>query len=357
MKKTAALFALALILPVSSFSIEVERYDPSRHAPNPHAVPGQSAPKVNQRYKPPVKVQQVRPFDLQSPILENYINWGYTKVNAKAAHDKGLDGRGVNIMVVDSGIVSHPEFNGQKIERIDMGFGAVDTYRHGTGLAGIIIAKGENMTGIAPGATLYSAKVDQGSGIISPLHAARAVNWAVEKRKTGEHRIDVINLSYGATGYDDDLAKAIKAAYAAGIVVVAPSGNDGMHAVKFPANMPEVFGVYATTPLDGPYTQASYGAQVDFAAPGASVFTTGLENNYMYSNGTSVAAPYISALAALAIQGYYHRNGVRPTPEQTKQILAASASLVSGVNKGKQGAGMVNAGTLASYFVADGDRI
>ncbi|ACC98208.1 Subtilisin-like serine protease [Elusimicrobium minutum Pei191] len=352
-----SLFALPNIL----FALDEEYASLGNNPPVPAravANPQAGGPHKRGSLGPTSTVNKRNPFDLNSDILENYKNWGKTRMNLEAAHKLGITGAGVTVMVIDSGVSPHKEFKTGAISTLDFtSSGPYDTFGHSTGVIGIIIAKGEDMLGVAPDAKIYSAKANPGQGLISSGPVVNAINWAVEHNKTSQDKISVINLSYGVSGWQQDLADAIKNAYKAGIIIVAPSGNEGFHKVLFPASMDEVIAVSGITAHDGAYGKSSYGAQVDFTAPASAVYTTGLNNSYIWADGTSVAAPYVAGMAALAIEGYRLANeGKDPSPAQVKEILAAASSLASGPHKLKQGYGVIDAGKVAARFVPAGKK-
>src|SRR5256885_14694358 len=165
-------------------------------------------------------------------------------VNAAYAADLGLDGSGIGVAVIDSGISPSSDFNGAGLQsRVVysenfVNLDPTDQYGHGTHVAGIIAGNGSNSAGpdfamtfkgIAPNATLLSLKVlDQhGGGTDSGLIAA--IQKAIELKST--YNIRVINLSVGRAVYEnytvDPLCQAVEAAWNAGIVVVVAAGNDG----------------------------------------------------------------------------------------------------------------------------------
>ena len=188
-------------------------------------------------------------------------------------------------------------------------------------------------------------------GSTSPVHVAGAINWAVEHNKTSPEKIDVINISFGVENSQADIAAAVEAAVKAGILIVAASGNYGFNKVMFPANMKKVIGVAAITPAGGAYMKSSYGAGVDFAAPGQNVFTTHINNDYRIVEGTSAAAPFVAGMAALAIEAYRKaNNGQSPTPKQVKKILVNAAVPAKGAQQIRQGHGFIDASKILSQF-------
>ena len=277
-------------------------------------------------------------------VFGGYENWGFARVNAGAAQAAGIDGSGVGIMLIDSGAASHDEFGPDSVQMLDFtGSGPYDLDGHGTRVAGVIVARGSKVAGVAPGATVYSAKVSKGSMLSAQI--ASAINWAIEQNKTAPGKISVIDLSYGFPSPQPDLADAIRRAYAAGITVVAPAGNEGK--VMFPAIMQEVIAVAASTPQEQAYANTSYGRSVSFIAPGSMIYTTGLNNGYVWADGACMAAASISGLAALAVQNYRQTSGgANPSPARVRQMLSNISTLLPGLDPSFQGYGMPDAGRL-----------
>ena len=115
---------------------------------------------------------------------------------------KNLKGKGVKVAVADSGIVSHAEFNGKHIMGQDftMSGSFTDIKNHGTGVAGIIGARGVQFTGIAPQASLVVYKIDDGSRLIGPQAVTSAINTLLTyNEEHPDDKITVLNLSYGVS--------------------------------------------------------------------------------------------------------------------------------------------------------------
>ncbi|MCL2888630.1 MAG: S8 family serine peptidase [Elusimicrobia bacterium] len=278
----------------------------------------------------------------------NNDNWGADALNVAAAHAKGIDGSGVSIMVIDGGVAPHSEFLPGSVQMLDFaGNGVYDSRGHGTAVIGVIISRGLRVTGVAPGAKIYSAKADAGSGTLNTANIVKAINWAIDHNRVSYDKISIINLSYGVDGGSVDLAAAIQKAYAAGITVVAPAGNESANFVMFPANMPEVIAAAGLGPDGDAYDQTSYGKEVDFIAPGQDIYTTGIDGGYARLDGTSMSAAYISGLAALAVQSYRQQHsGQSPSPLQVKQMLAASSDMLYAPSPLAQGYGLPDASRL-----------
>lgn len=246
--------------------------------------------------------------------------WNVEAVNAHKAWEEGFTGAGVKVAVVDSGVSLHPELN--VIERIsflenDPGTqndesSPEDFDGHGTHVAGIIAAKkgggtmgGRDIVGVSPDVELYSLKVvDVASGSI--LDLIKAIDWSIE------NDMDIVNMSLGLSSDSPLLRDAVNRAYAAGIILIGASGNDGVGTpVNYPANYESVIAVSSVTQSKTISDFSSTGQQVEFTAPGSSIISTskmlpGQQGTYANLSGTSMAAPHVAGFLALLKQKNPH---------------------------------------------------
>ncbi len=293
--------------------------------------------------------------DINNPDLKNNI-W----VNSREIKGNGLDDDrngfidDVNGWDFVSGVPDpSPKF--------DIGW-TESGISHGTMVAGIIGAEGNNNKGVV-GVTWKTSIMplrvlnDKGEGKISSV--VRAIDYAVA------NGANIINLSFVTYSYSDSLYNAISRAYRAGVIVVAAAGNDqsngeGRNTSKspiYPACMDGahgenmVIGVAATDALDQKTSFSSYGFDcVDITAPGISFFNTitygsnsqAANQNYDgYWSGTSMASPVVSGVMALVAQ-------VNPNLNRSEivNLVLGSANNISLLNPaylGQLGHGRVNA--------------
>ncbi len=170
----------------------------------------------------------------------------------------GLTGAGVDVALIDSGVVPVDGL-GSVLHGPDLSFESqnpelahLDTFGHGTHLAGIIAGRDPGppgFRGIAPGARIISLKVADAFGATDVSQVIAAVDWVVQHRQTNGLNIRVLNLAFGTDSGQaygiDPLAFAVEAAWRKGIVVVVSAGNSGGAGLTDPAYDPFVLAVGA----------------------------------------------------------------------------------------------------------------
>jgi subtilisin family serine protease/subtilisin-like proprotein convertase family protein len=178
----------------------------------------------------------------------------------------------------------------------------MDDNGHGTHVAGIIGAVGNNGSGVSGvnwNVQIMALKFldSTGSGVLS--NAIKALNFAVA------HGAKVSNNSYGGGGYYQAFNDAVAAAARAGHIFVAAAGNDGINTDVNPAypadyNLDNVISVAATDRNDRLASFSNYGARtVDLGAPGVSIYSTYKGGGYALMSGTSMATPFVTGAVAL----------------------------------------------------------
>jgi type VII secretion-associated serine protease mycosin len=245
-----------------------------------------------------------------APVLVRYDSvrddqWQLRELDAEAAWQYST-GKGVTVAVVDSGVAaSHPDLVGQVLPGIDLvrrsGDGRLDPVGHGTAVAALIAGRGDDdkgVAGLAPGAKILPIRVlDEKNTYHDTLVVASAVRWAVD------HGARVINLSLGGGDYSPALAAALDYAFVRDVVVVACTGNQtksGPDEVWYPAREPGVLAVTGLERDTGELWPGSVtGEQAALAAPATGLVGAKPPDGYWMVQGTSFAAPMVTATAAL----------------------------------------------------------
>ena len=306
------------------------------------------------------------------------------RANAVWNNTSGLQGNGVGVAVIDSGVnpntdlytlmgvnrvVGNVRFNTDSNQSPNDGFG------HGTHVASIVGGNGRDSAGmyigVAPSANIINVKVSNDDGSATTATIVAGLQWVLQNKAA--YNIRVVNLSLNSTVAESyktsPLDAAVEILWFNGIVVVVSAGNNGNGNTKIypPANDPFVITVGATddkgtnslsddtVPSFSAYgkTEDSF-SKPDLVAPGtnivAKIVNNGmgmaaahpankLNNQYFRMSGTSMAAPMVSGAVALLLQD---EPGL--TPDQVKYRLTSTANKTwSGYNANKAGAGYLDA--------------
>ncbi|MGB8650179.1 MAG: S8 family peptidase, partial [Mycobacteriales bacterium] len=289
----------------------------------------------------------------------------------------GTKGAGVSVAVLDTGVSPVNDLADHLLDGPDLsgeGKNTVDSYGHGTVMAGIIAGNGADSqpsprTGVAPAAEIISVKVAGANGATDVSTVLAGLSWVGAFKDT--YNIRVLNLSWGVASTQDPridpLNYAVERLWTLGVTVVAAAGNSGPGAgtVLKPGDDPLVIttGAYDdkgdSVPTNdavpywssqGPTAQGL--AKPDLVAPGRTLVATRspgstVETNnpkalvapsYIKGSGTSEATAVVSGLAALLLSAH-----PAWTPDQVKYALTSTASPIPGFASSLQGAGRVQA--------------
>jgi subtilisin family serine protease len=221
------------------------------------------------------------------------------------------------IAVIDSGIdFAHPDLKNNRWtnpyptvngdlhgwDYVDDTSEIKDEHGHGTAVAGIIAAQGNNglgVTGVMWRAGLMSLRVLDNTGTGDIADAVEAIDYATT------HGAHVINLSWGTSGHSIALKDAIERAMRRNVIVVCSAGNTGSDIdvdAYYPAsfNLSNLISVAASDGFDQLPSWSNWGTRsVSVAAPGTGILTTQRGGGYWTVSGTSAAAPIVSGVAGL----------------------------------------------------------
>jgi membrane-anchored mycosin MYCP len=262
-------------------------------------------------------------------------------------------GAGVTVAVVDSGVdTGHPQLRargavlrGQDFDLVGDLPGTFDCDSHGTAVASIIAARPVaevGFAGLAPGATILPVRVsdrgltDEGAvRMIDPDVLARGIWYAAD------HGATVMNLSLAGAADNPRIRDAIRHAVARDVLVVAAAGNgqQGLRPeVSYPAAYPGVLGVGAVDENGQRLPGSQIGPQVDLIAPGGAVLAATRAGGHQYWQGTSFAAPFVAATAALVRSAWPRLTA----PQVAERILATATPAPGGRGSRAYGSGLVN---------------
>ncbi|WP_213451516.1 type VII secretion-associated serine protease mycosin [Rhizomonospora bruguierae] len=283
--------------------------------------------------------------EARRPPADNWVRLRYPATGIARLSS----GDGVTIAVVDSGVDrGHPLLPSRVAPGRDYldpgGDGGRDCVGHGTAVASIIAGtrSGDGaFRGLAPASRILPVRVseqqwtagERTGRTVPPATFGAAIRWAVDRGAR------VLNLSVVLTEDHPEVRDAVAYAGSRDVVVVAAVGNQAQRGNPrpYPAAYPGVIGVGAVGP-DGtrlPFSQV--GPYVDLVAPGTDVPAAGPGGAPGLFAGTSYAAPFVSATAALlrsAHPGY--------TAAEVTRHLLATADPAAGAREAGYGAGIVN---------------
>lgn len=252
-----------------------------------------------------------------APNDTNYASqWNLPIIKADAAWSLKTFGNDVLVGIVDSGLcANHPDIDYSRVVA-GYNFGAsqqdadyetnknntTDTVGHGTKVAGTIIAKMNNSTGlagIADKVKLIPLKCADNAGSVYKSSLINAIHAGA-----GYFGCDVINVSLGDGVQSDSLDYVTSYAANLGCIVIAAVGNDtqqdpGDH-LRYPAACPGVIAVGSTTPANTRAESSVTNESVFLCAPASSIPVLTNSGGYTYGGGTSFAAPQVAAAAAIA---------------------------------------------------------
>ncbi len=284
--------------------------------------------------------------------VQEYTNtWGVLHIGSDSAHASGQTGKTIKVAVLDTGIdYNHTDLNLNYAGGFNFVNGTADPLDdngHGTHIAGTIAAIKNNVgvIGVAPDVKIYALKVldAQGKGYTSDIIAA--LQWSVN------NGIQITNSSYGTpTNPGNGLESAFTALEAKGIINVASAGNSGTclgdtNTTEYPAMYSSVIAVAAIDSSNARPCFSATGNKIELSAPGVNINSTKLGGGNILYNGTSMAAPHVTGVAALLMgMNITDSNGNGRINDEIRNILDSSAIDIGTVGYDKwHGYGLVKA--------------
>lgn len=246
-----------------------------------------------------------------------------------------LDGRGVTMCVLDTGISPHLDLSVPKeriVHFVDMIGNETEPYDdngHGTFVTGVAIGNGltsaGEIRGVAPMANVVGVKVIGKSGESGAYKILDGMQWLFDNFRRYDIRVACMSFGAEPLAYADPLKIGAEMLARSGIIVVCASGNSGENGIKSPAISREVIAVGAVDKEGNIANFSSRGVyqgvyRPDVYANGVDVISTRVGGTYSTMSGTSASAPYVAGACCLLCQKY--RN---ITPNQAKNIILNSS--------------------------------
>ncbi|MFK7849360.1 MAG: S8 family serine peptidase [Akkermansiaceae bacterium] len=275
-----------------------------------------------------------------APLGSGLLDW----LGIEADHS--LNGAGMKIAVLDTGIADHVVFS-KPIERINLvplPENAEDLNAHGTAVASLIFSGNPQTPGVAPGATPLSVRIADDNGNSNSFLISQGIIAAVDAGA------QIINISMGGQGKSNIVDSAVAYAEQQGAVIVASAGNSGTEGVMQPAANPSVIAVGAVDAKNNSLDFSTTGSEVDVSAPGYEVATAFPGDMAAQVNGTSFSAP----ITAGVIAGLASSSGTQNmTAKQAAALMLENLNDVETIGKDDStGGGVPDMGRLANKDVA-----
>jgi hypothetical protein len=302
--------------------------------------------------------ERSRCFILSEPLEPRLLlagePWGafpkLIKQDAAISHYPSINGSGQAIAIIDTGVdYKHPALGGgfgpgYKViagyDFVDNDPDPMDEDGHGTGLAGIIAAKdfvyaGNHYRGLAPNAKIIALRTSDSSSSASQedLRIEQALQWVIAHRT--QYNIVAINLSEGSGAFSSPTRTGpywdeLQTLSNLGVFIAASSGNSGVSSppsIEYPAADPSAYAIGSINSSDVISTFTERSSDLDLLAPGENVPTTywnpsTSKHIYLAATGTSFAAPFAAAAAALLKQA-----DSSLSPSEIMDILSSTGSL------------------------------
>lgn len=300
---------------------------------------------------PPFKVEAVSKTRNFGQIEGWHLR--YCRVAEALAMLDNEDGSLALIGVVDTGAkFDHPDLQ-QNLIAISFDATAdgneMDENGHGTHCVGNIGAtdNGIGTKGVLPKVKVLSSKGLDRTGSASSLEVANAVKFCREMN------CDVLSMSLGAPYNSVYIEKEMKACEAAGIVVVAAAGNQGVtdYGIDYPGALKTVIAVAAVDD-NGQVTDFSSRGNVDVAAPGYYIMSTYLGDQPKSLSGTSMACPIVAAAAGMCIS-FLKRKAIAYTPAMIRKMIKAGTNDAGIVGiDAEYGVGIIDFVKVADQLIA-----
>jgi len=287
-------------------------------------------------------------------------NWHLDRIKADSAWNVTKGSAAINVAIVDNAIwADHPDLAEKIIKQRDVtnntnnsnppGTGDPYAWSHGTHVSGLAAASTDNTIGVASigyNVSIIAVKAANNSNPENIAGGYTGIQWAAN------NGANVINMSWGGTGYSQTNQNLINTIYNMGVVLLAAAGNDNVSTLHYPSAYNHVISVASTDGNDEKSGFSNFGTTIDICSPGGSntggpsgllstTFNSSTYGNYDLMQGTSMATPVATGMAGLILS-------VNPelTPDEVENIMKTTADDIYAINPtyvGQLGSGRINA--------------
>lgn len=227
--------------------------------------------------------------------------WNYQAIKVPKADRLKKDEKKIKVAVIDSGINALNDIELAGTYNLVPGYEdfsplLIDVSGHGDAVAGVVAALDNDtgITGINPNVDLYSIRVLDENNKAPISRVIAGIYKAIEEE------VDIINMSFGTATESEALRTAIEDAKRAGILLVAAAGNKGV--MEYPAAYEGVMAVGAVDEKGNKSEGSATGEELDVVAPGELICSTAALGGCIESDGTSMSAAHVTAVASLLWQ-------------------------------------------------------
>ncbi len=319
------------------------------------AIELQNDPRVREvEVDQELELPEIQGYPFHFPVDRTYNPYAYNNQNAykqvdafsslgsksiTAYQTASLIPDGAIVAILDTGAAySHPAISANLLE----GWNAFDSSAppddipdtslscyagHGTMIAAII-------TRIAPNTRILPIRILNADGEGTIMNALKGLKMAINQGAR------IINMSFGTAVYSNILREALNEANDAGVLIVAAAGNSGKNLLSYPAAYDSVLCVASIGTKGAKSSFSNYGPKVSVAAPGENICSAYWDGGYATWSGTSFAAPFVSAQAALILNTYPTLDS--ETVEERIRATAHSLNRYNPLYRGMLGGGLID---------------
>ncbi|KYK22509.1 hypothetical protein AYK24_02220 [Thermoplasmatales archaeon SG8-52-4] len=266
--------------------------------------------------------------------------WGPKRIHCEDAWNIVQGSTVIKIAIIDTGIdYNHEDLNGNYLsggyDFVNDDNDPMDDEGHGSHCSGIAAAVIDNNKGIAgiSQVSIVAEKVLDSNGYGSSFDVAAGIIHAVDTN------VDIISMSLGSRYPSSTIETACNNAYNAGALLIAASGNDYSSQISYPAAYDSVIAVGAIDNQDKRCGFSNYGENLELMAPGENIISVKIGGGYVEKDGTSMACPHVTGVAALVKSVNYDMSN-----KEIRQLLIETAEDLGSPGKDiYYGNGLVNA--------------